>query len=311
MRLIFFGTPQFAATILDSLLQQSVEIVAVVTRPDKPKGRSAQALPSPVKVLALAHRIPVYQPDKASEPDFVSFLATLNPDLFIVAAYAEILKEALLATPKWGCINVHASLLPKYRGAAPIQRAIMAGEKESGVTIMKMARQLDAGEMLERVKLPIPESMTAGELEEKLAHAGAEALWRVIQALEKGTLEPAAQDPSQVTYAKKLTAEEGEISWDRPSDEVFNHIRGVTPKPGAWCWVKVRGEKKRLLIKRAEKIALETPENPGKIISKSPQELLIACREGAIRLLEVQLEGKKSLITNLFLTGIPLVNLEF
>lgn len=309
-RLIYFGTPRFAAYILEYLLKEGAEIIAVVSRPDKPQKRSAEPIPTPVKKLALVHNLPVYQPKKVSDPEFANFLKSLNADLFVVAAFAEILKDNVLEIPKLGCINVHASLLPKYRGAAPIERCVMAGEKESGITIMKMALELDAGDILAVVKTPILEEMTAGELSETLSHLGAPALWKVIQELEKGATHPIKQEASLSTYAKKLKPEEGEINWNQPCEEVDNHIRGVSPKPGAWVWVTLRKEKKRLLIKKARKEPLVSG-NPGEILSKIPSELVVGCKTGACRLLEVQLEGKSAMPVAAFLRGIPINQIKF
>src|ERR1700733_11440692 len=181
LRIVVFGTPQFAKTILEYLLDKDVEIAAVVTRPDKPRGRSNQPAPSPVKVLALSKQLPLFQPAKASDPEFSAFLKTLRADFFVVAAYAEILKQDILEIPRLGCINVHGSILPKLRGAAPVQRAIMAGETESGVTIMKMALQMDAGDILDVRKTSIPLEMNAGELMAALANLGKVALWEILQ----------------------------------------------------------------------------------------------------------------------------------
>ena len=246
LRIVYFGTPQFSATVLEFLLKQKVQIVACVTKPDKPQKRSKTPIPSPVKVVAESHRLPLLQPLKASDPEFAEKeLRPLNADLFIVVAYSEILKENLLAMPRLGCINVHASLLPKYRGAAPIQRCIMAGDKESGVTIMAMQIKLDAGGMLKVAKTKIDDEMTAGDLSTILSHIGAEALWEVIQKVEKGQIQPEPQDSSKVTQAPKLTSDEGAIDWTQPAETVHNHIRGVTPKPGGWCWIYCRGKKKR------------------------------------------------------------------
>jgi methionyl-tRNA formyltransferase len=308
LRIVFFGTPQFAKTILEYLVAQGFDIAAVVTRPDKPKGRSSQPVPTPVKEYALAHNLPVYQPQKASEPEFASFLKTLQADVFVVAAYAEILKQNILDIPPKGCFNVHGSILPKYRGAAPVQRSIMAGESETGVTIMKMALQLDAGDILAIHKLPIPLEMTAGELMDALANLGKVALVEVLNNLDH--IIPTKQDPSQVTQAKKITPEDAEINWNQPALAIHNQIRGVTPNPGAWCWILLKGEKKRLLVKKT----LPEPSlkgTPGSIVSQKPSEMVVACASGSLRLLEVQLEGKKALPTDAFLRGFSLPQITF
>lgn len=310
MKIVFFGTPQFAATILDYLLEQKVEVAAVITRPDKPKGRSKEPQPSPVKESALSKNLPIYQPVKASAPEFAEFLKTFQADAFIVAAYAEILKDNVLQIPKWGCINVHASILPKYRGAAPIHRSILAGDKESGVTIMKMALELDAGEIYSVAKTPISEDMTTGELTERLADLGSKALWEVLKALEAGNAKKIPQDATQATYAKKVLPAEAEVNWNQPNEVVHNHVRGMTPKPGAWCWVEIKGEKKRLSIKKTRKEnSLTGP--PGTLVSRSPNELIVACAKGGINILELQPEGKKSMPIEAFLRGISLDQLKF
>lgn len=302
LKIVFFGTPYIASEILKYLLEHQVEVLAVVTKPDKPVGRKSELAPPPVKVTAQKYHLPVHQPKKASDPEFVSYLKTLGADLFVVAAFSEILKENLLEVPPLGCINVHASLLPKYRGAAPIQRCIMAGEKESGVTIMRMDKGLDTGGMLLVVKTPILPDMTAGELAEQLIKIGSKALLDVIKNFE--AYPPTAQREEISSYAKKLTPEDGEISWNAPASDVYNLIRGVTPKPGAWCTVEVRGEKKRLKLKKARLSHLQG--SAGQIVGKP---LIIACQSGAIELLEVQLEGKKQLTSDIFMRGID--NIKF
>ncbi len=313
MRIVFFGTPDFAATILSYLIKQPVKILAVISRPDKPKGRSGTPQPTPVKMVGEQNNIPVYQPLKASDPEFVAFLRSLNPDLFVVAAYAEILKENVLEMPRLGCINVHGSLLPKYRGAAPIQRALMAGEKEVGVSIMKMALEMDAGDVYSMVTIPVSEETTAGELFEEMAKVGAEALWEVMQKIERGEIEAAPQDHSLATFTKKVKPEEGSIDWRKSATEIHNQVRGLTPNPGAFCWVEVRGQQKRLKIKKtrpfknfdsAEKVKAGT-------LLPFPSQLVVACGEGAIELLDVQLEGKKAMAADQFLRGIKLSEIKF
>ena len=310
MRIVFFGTPSFAKTILKYLLEQGVEVVAVVTRPDKPRGRSNKPVPSPVKEFALSQGIPLFQPPKASDPGFSAFLKTLQADFFIVAAYAEILKEAILEIPRLGCINVHGSLLPKYRGAAPVQRSIMAGDVETGVTIMKMAVKMDAGDILAISKTSIPFDMNAGELMEVLANSGKVVLWEVMQGIEKGKVHPIQQDPTLATQAKKITSEDAEVNWTLSQEEVHNQIRGVNPNPGAWCWVEIKNEKKRLQIKKTLPHG-SIEGRPGEILSKNPSELIVGCGKGSLQLLVVQLEGKKALTAKEFLRGISLDKIKF
>jgi len=309
LRIIFFGTPQFASTILHYLIDQKVEVMAVVTRPDKPRGRSGKPAYSPVKELALSKNLPIYQPHKASSEAFAAFLRTLDADFFIVAAYAEILKQNILDIPRFGCLNVHGSILPKYRGAAPVQRAIMAGEKQTGVTIMKLALEMDAGDILAIRKTEITPDMTAGELMEILADQGKVALFEVMRDIKQGTITPIKQNPSLATFAKKIKPEDAEVNWTLSAETLHNLIRGVTPNPGAWCWVEIKGEKKRLLLKKT--LLYPTSGLPGDILSQSPTELIVGCGEGSLRLLEIQLEGKKSLPVDVFLRGISLEKIRF
>lgn len=314
MRIIFFGTPVFSAKILEFLLQQGIEIVAVISKPDRPKGRSNVPVPTPVKMAALAHdpAIPVYQPEIVSAPDFAETLKDFNADLFVVVAYGEIIKQHLLDMPKRGCINLHTSLLPKYRGAAPIQRCIIEGETSSGVTIIHMVKKMDAGNMIEIVKVPIGRDTTFGELEETLCEVGTQALLNVIHSFEKGEPSSIPQDPTQVTLAPKIELEDCEIDWNKPAQEIHNLVRGVNPYPGAWCYVKVRGVKKRLKINRTHVIPSEYAI-PGTIINldQSKENLFIATGDQALELIEVQLEGKKSMSSAELTRGIHLDQIAF
>ena len=304
MKIVFFGTSPFAAKILESLLQQDYNIIAVVTRTDKPQGRSLKIGPPPVKQRALALRphLPVLQPIKASTPEFAAHLKTLTPDLFLVAAYGEILKQFILDIPSRGAINVHASLLPKYRGAAPMQRCLMHGDAETGVTIMKMVLEMDAGDMLATVKVPLTGEITLGELEEKLADISIPLLTQVLDQLVVDTLHPTPQIHSHATYAPKITSHETEIQWDRTAFEVHNQIRALSPQPGAWCWVHIGSQKKKLKIKRS-RIISDRQGYAGETLSWTPHEWVVACQTGALNLLEVQLEGKKTLPIQEFLRG--------
>jgi len=310
LRAIFFGTPQFAATILGYLLEKNIEIVAVVTKPDRPQKRSKAPIAPPVKEVALIHKILVYQPAKASAPEFVEQLKKHDADLFLVAAYSEIFKDNLLAAPKIACINVHASILPKYRGAAPIHYAIWQGEVESGVTIMKMAPKLDAGRMYKIARTPITDEMTSGELTKILADLGAHALWDVIEQIEAGKATPVVQNESQVSVAPKLKMVDGQVQWDQPANLVYNHVRAMTPKPGAWCWVMVKGKKKKLLIKQARVVACQK-QTPGTLLAGDSKTLLVACADGALQLLCIQLESKKEMAVAQFLNGIAKTDINF
>jgi methionyl-tRNA formyltransferase len=289
MKIVFFGTPQFAALELEYLLENKVEVAAIVTQPDRPKGRSLQMTPSAVKTLSLAKapNIPLLQPEKASGETFLNELAALKADLFVVVAYGQILSQRLLDIPHLGCINVHASLLPKLRGAAPIQRAILTGERETGIAIQKMVKQLDAGDVIAVAKTPIGENQTAGELEKILNDLSKPLLLRVIREYEKGVPKATPQDAALVTYAPKIELAEGEIFWNRPAIEVHHLVCAFSPRPGAWCWVETQGERKKLKILRSR---VATGNGiPGKILAPET----VACKEGALHLLEVQPEGKK------------------
>ena len=307
MKTVFFGTSKFAARVFSFLLQNKLDIVAVVTRPDKPKGRSQQLLPPPVKEEALKTHLPIYQPLKASTSEFAAQLAHYAPDLFIVVAYGEIIKTNLLQIPKFGSINVHASLLPKYRGAAPIHRALMAGEAETGVSIMDMVLEMDAGDVYAQVKTPIPETMTWGELDQTLSDLAGPALLRVIGDLAQGRAQKTPQNLAEVTFASKLSAEEEKICWNRPAHEIHNLIRALSPFPGAWCLAEVGGQKKRFKIKKSE--VAQGEGIPGQTLIFNRQNWVVACGQRALRLLEVQLEGKKPMLVEEFLRGNPAISL--
>ncbi len=294
MKIIFFGTSAFAARILTFLLEHKINIAAIVTRIDKPRGRSLHLLPPPVKETAqkIAPHIPLLQPIKASTPEVADQLRTYQPDLFVVVAYGEIIKQLILDIPRHGAINVHASLLPKYRGAAPMQRCLMHGESETGVTIMQMVLGMDAGDILEMATLPIPEEMTLGELDLKLSEIAGPALLKVIKDLSR--IKPLEQNHSQATFAPKITAEEEKIDWNKSAEEIHNLIRALSPSPGAWSLVEIGGEKKRMKIKKSKVIKGEP----------NPKDWIVPCGQGSLCLLEVQLEGKKTLPAQDFLRGV-------
>ena len=303
MKIIFFGTSSFAARVLEYLLNHNIDVLAVVTRPDRPKGRNLKLQPSSVKELLLTRQstLPLFQPEKASTAEFASQLKSFRPELFVVVAYGEIIKTLLLDLPTKGCINVHASLLPKYRGAAPMQRCLMNGEKETGITIMDMVLEMDAGDILEQDKLTIPEEMTLGELEEKLWHLACPLLLKTLQKIEKGTLKKIPQDPSQVTFAPKITPQEEEIDWMKSAVDLHNLMRALS----AWCQIKIGSETKRLKIKKAHLIK-EKNGAPGSILSYGKEGWIVACGEGALSLFEVQLEGKKAMGVQEFIRGIQM-----
>lgn len=313
MKVVFFGTPPFAAEVLDYLLKNGIEVAAVISKPDRPKGRSGTPVPTPVKTVALAQQppLPVFQPEIVSNLEFAEVLQSFQADLFVVVAYGEIIKQHLLDMPRLGCINLHASLLPKYRGAAPIQRCLIDGEKETGATIMYMVRKMDAGDMIETVKIPISPDLSFGELEHQLCEAGKKLLLKVLQDLEQGQIQRIAQDHEKATLAPKIELEDCEIDWNQSAQMIHNLVRGVNPYPGAWCYIKVKEETKRLKIWQTQVINDAVSAKPGTILSQTQEDLILSTSQGALRLLEVQLEGKKRMNSRELLRGIPLSSLSF
>lgn len=297
MNLIFFGTPSFAAELFRFLFERKCKIAAVVTQPDRPQGRSLRIAPSAVKETAtlLDPSLPILQPEKSSDPQFLEKLSDLEADLYVVAAFGQILPQKLLSLPPLGCINVHASLLPKYRGAAPIQRVLMNGDPETGVSIQKMVYRLDAGDVIAEAKLPLPLEMNYGELQERLCALSKPLLLEVIRRFEAGIPPGVAQDESQATFAPKIQPAEGEIQWNRSARSLHNLVRALSPKPGAWCWIELGGERKKLKILRTALLDEPTPQK-GRCI--------IAAQNGALELLEVQPEGKKAMAASDWLRGI-------
>ncbi|NGX44930.1 MAG: Methionyl-tRNA formyltransferase [Chlamydiae bacterium] len=305
MKVVFFGTPPIAAYTLDFLLnQKEVTVSAIVTRPDRPQGRRAELKPSAVKQLALSvcPDIPLYQPEKASADEFVAEMAKYEPDFFVVIAYGEIVGQRLLDIPKILPINIHASLLPKYRGAAPIQRCLMDGAKESGVTIMEMVRKMDAGDMLDMVKIPISDEMTAGDLEVEMEKVAGPAVVTVMEKFKGGEGRKIPQNEENVTYAPKILGEDRLISWELCAREIHNQIRALSPRPGAYCQVKIQGVTKRLIIRRSRALE-EVKSTPKATLKFENGEWIVGCGSGALSLLELQLEGKKSLPIGEFLLG--------
>jgi len=299
VKIVYFGTPNFAAVVLKYLIDHTVDIAAVVTQPDRPKGRSLQLAESPVKIVSKESipQIQVLQPQKCSEEDFLKQLAALEADLFVVVAFGQILPQKLLDIPPLGCINVHASLLPKYRGAAPIQRCLMDGERETGIAIQKMVRQLDAGDVIAVSKTAISPDMTFAELEQALMELAKPLLLKVIHEHEQRIPVGKVQDHEMATYASKITIEEGEIKWARSAEDIHNLIRAYSPKPGAWTWIKVGDERKRLKILRSSIV-----EKKGKIGEIAPN-CVIGCSRNSIQLIEVQPEGKKPMRASDWIRG--------
>jgi len=291
------GTPEFAVPSLRALIESGEEVVAVVTQPDKPKGRGLEIVPPPTKILAEKHRIPVLQPAKIKTEEFFIELKKFNPDLICVAAYGKILPKNILDLPTYDCINVHASLLPKYRGAAPINWAIIRGEKVTGITTMKMDEGMDTGDMLLKKELPIDDEDTGETLSEKLSEIGGKLLIETIRLLKEGRLNPIPQDHSQATYAPMLKKEDGKIDWKKSAEEIKNLIRGTLPWPGAYTNL----EGKLLKIYKAR--LAEDEGKPGEIIKSDSDTLRVATGKGALDILELQIEGAKRLKTEEFLRG--------
>jgi methionyl-tRNA formyltransferase len=291
LRVAYFGTPAFAVPTLEHLRDSRHQVVGVITQPDRPRGRGQQITDGPVKALAASLNLPVLQPDKLSRDLFEAPLRSLNADIGVVAAYGKILPEWLLATPRLGLINVHASLLPKYRGASPIHRAVIAGDHVTGVTIMRVVKALDAGPMLSTVEVPIGPDDTTTAVESLLAVKGAELLVRTLDTIEAGTARETPQDESKVTYAAKLTKDEGLIAWSLPADRLHNLVRGLWPWPHAFTFLS----NVRYIVHRSRVSSLTTTAPPGTIVTASTVDgLRVACGGGTtLELLEIQLEGKR------------------
>lgn len=300
MNLVFYGTPDFAAPALTRLLESPHRVVAVVTQPDRRRGRGQRIAPSPVKRLAAAQGVPVLQPERPGDAAFLTALSALEPDLAVVAAYGRMLPDALLTTPRLGTINIHPSLLPKYRGAAPVQRAIIAGETETGVTIMRLVREMDAGPTFARRVRAIAQDETSDVVEADLARQGADLLLEVIDALEAGTATEHAQDHAAATFAPRLSREEGDIDWRSPAPAIHNLVRGLHPWPHA---AGVLGGD-RYLIHRTALAAPARPAAPGTILEASGDRLHVSTGHGgAVAILELQPEGRRRLETRAFLAG--------
>ncbi|MBV4479266.1 methionyl-tRNA formyltransferase [Pseudomonas khavaziana] len=289
LRIVFAGTPEFAAEHLKALLASPYDIVAVYTQPDRPAGRGQKLMPSPVKQLALEHNIPVLQPPTLRNAEAQAEMAALKPDLLVVVAYGLILPQAVLDIPRLGCINSHASLLPRWRGAAPIQRAVEAGDGESGVTVMRMEAGLDTGPMLLKVTTPITAQDTGGSLHDRLAELGPPAVIQAIGGLAAGTLEGEVQDDSLATYAHKLNKDEARIDWSRPAAELERLVRAFNPWP--ICHSSLNGEALKILAASLS----DGKGTPGQIIGASKDGLLVACGEQALCLTRLQLPGGKAL----------------
>ena len=301
MRIVFMGTPDFAVGSLAALAEcGKYEIVGVVTQPDRPKGRANKMLMTPVKEYAISKGYEVYQPQKVKTPEFVQILRDMQPDLIVVAAFGQFLSQEILSMPKYGCINVHASLLPKYRGAAPIQYAIIKGESESGVTIMQMDIGMDTGAMLDKVVVPIGANTTMGELHDELKVKGAELLLTVIEKIEAGTVVAEPQNNDEATYATLLDRSMERIVWTKSAQEVHNLIRGFNPAPSTFTKLP---NGKSLKIWCSRMTDKNTTAAPGTVIELSKHSFFVACGSGVLEITEVQPESKKRMPAQVFING--------
>ncbi|GAB6935855.1 methionyl-tRNA formyltransferase [Calditerricola yamamurae] len=298
-RIVFMGTPDFAVPSLEGLLAAGYDVVAVVTQPDRPKGRKQILTPPPVKVRAQAAGIPVLQPQKLRDPSALDAVLAFRPDVVVTAAYGQILPKALLEAPPWGCLNVHASLLPKYRGGAPIHRAILNGETETGVTIMTMVEALDAGDILSQVRVPIERTDTAGTLHDKLARAGAELLVDTLPRWLRGEIQPIPQDHAQATYAPNLTRDDERIDWTASAEGVYNRVRGLHPHPGAYT--TVAGQVLKVWWGTPRPGRAEAP--PGTVVAVEERAVVVATGDGLFALEEVQPAGKTRMAVEHYLRG--------
>lgn len=299
MKIVFMGTPDFAVGALESLVEAGHDVVAVVTQPDKPKGRGKEMQQTPVKACAVKHNIEVFQPVKIKTPEAVEVLKGYGADLFVVAAFGQILSKEILDMPKYGCVNIHASLLPKYRGAAPIQWAILDGEKETGVTIMQMNEGLDTGDMLTKVVVPIEDTDTGESLFDKLAEAGAKLLIETIPQIEAGTLKPEPQDDSVSTYAKMIKKEMGLIDWKKEAVVLERLVRGMNSWPSAYTHF----QGKTLKVWEAEVETCETEAVPGSVVEVTKNSIKVQTGKDLLVLKQIQLEGKKRMDVTAFLLG--------
>ncbi len=298
MRVVFMGTPEFAVPALQALIEHH-QVIGVVTQPDKQRGRGKKVQFPPVKEKAVEYNLPVYQPVKARDEEFTAVLKELNPDVIVVAAYGQILPESILNIPRYGCINIHGSLLPKYRGAAPIQWAVLDGEEKTGITTMYMEKGLDTGDMIDKAELVLDAKETAGTLHDKLMVMGAELLLDTLQKLEKGTAVRTKQDDSKSCYAKMLTKDMGRVDFTKSAVEIERLIRGMNPWPSAYTAM----DGKTMKLWDADVISCGVSEEPGTVIDVTKDAIVVAAGKDALALKEIQLAGKKRMKVSAFLLG--------
>jgi len=298
MRLIFAGTPAFAAAALDALADAGHDIALVLTQPDRPAGRGMRLTPSAVKQAALARGLTVYQPVSLKTPEAQAALRAVDADVMVVAAYGLILPQAVLDIPRRGCLNIHASLLPRWRGAAPIQRAILAGDAETGITIMQMDAGLDTGAMLLKTAVPVGPEDTAGSLHDTLARVGATSIVEALERLDE--LTPQVQDAALATYAAKLTKEEARLDWIRPATELARAVRGYNPAPGAHTLLD--GQLVKIWRASAQAPGVSNAM-PGRVLTADESGIVVACGEGSLRVSELQMAGGKRMAAGVFVAG--------
>ena len=300
MKIVFMGTPDFAAGALEALIEAGHEITAVVTQPDKAKGRSKELQFPPVKETALAHNIPVLQPIRIKRPEEIEALKKHEADIYVVAAFGQILSQEILDMPKYGCLNIHASLLPKYRGASPIQSVILDGEEETGITIMQMDAGIDTGDMLLKKSIAIDAEDTYETLHDKLKILGGEAIVEALELLETGALVPEKQDHEKSSHVKMITKEMGNIDFNKSAKEIDCLVRGLNPWPSAFTFYKG----KQMKIWKVSVEETITSEEPGTVTEVTKNAIRVACGSGVIVICELQLEGKKRMSAHDFLLGV-------
>jgi methionyl-tRNA formyltransferase len=302
LRIVFFGTPEFAVPTLGHLLASRHPVVGVVTQPDRPRGRGHKVSDAPIKVLALEHGLPVFQPEKLKPPEVLETIRAWQPDLGVVAAYGRIIPESLLQLPRMGMINVHASLLPKYRGAAPVHRAVIDGEAETGVTIMCLVRELDAGDMIAKVKRPIGPDETSDVVERDLAELGARLLVEVVDRMAEGPVAQERQDFMMATYAPRLTKEEGLVDWALPATYIHNRVRGLYPWPHAYTYL----DGHRLILLQTRVDDEPSTEAPGTVVAAARDDFHVTTGHGGrVAILRLQAEGRRPMSAREFLAGHP------
>lgn len=299
MKIVFMGTPEFAVPCLQKIIDEGHEVVAVVTQPDKPKGRGKKLAMPPVKELALKYDIPVYQPLKAREESFVDTLKEMNPELIVVVAFGQILPKSILDIPKYGCVNVHASLLPRYRGAAPLNWVIINGEEKTGVTTMYMDEGLDTGDMILKSEIPLDDEITAGELHDKMRIDGAKVLKETIDLIEKGEAPREKQSNENTCYSPIMNKSLGNIDWNKSAIDIHNLVRGINPWPSAYTTY----EGQTMKIWKTKVIDKNSDKDPGTIISVDKEGINVSTSEGIVQIKEIQMAGKKRMEVPEYIKG--------